>query len=57
MPFDSLFYNFRVSTLSSVSKRESMVIRIAKPNVSVPIDEISLSASQAVQLRKIVASL
>lgn len=56
MPFESLFYNFRVSTLSSVSKRESMVIRIAKPNVSVPIDEISLSASQAVQLREIVAS-
>lgn len=49
-------YNFRVSTLTSVSRRESLVLRIAKPNLIVPIQEISLLQDQAKHLQEISAS-
>lgn len=56
MPILSEIYHFRASTLLSVSKRESLVLRIAKPNLLVPIEEISLLQDQAEQLQEITAS-
>lgn len=56
MPILSTTYHFRVSTLTSVSRRESLVLRIAKPNLVVPIDEISLQAGQASKLCEIVSA-
>lgn len=49
----SELYHFRVSTLLSISKRESLVVRIAKPNLVVPLEEISLFPEQADHLKTI----
>lgn len=46
-------YHFRVSTLLSISKRESLVVRIAKPNLVVPLEEISLFQEHASLLKEI----
>lgn len=56
LPIQTETYHFRVSTLISVSKRESVVLRIAKPNLVVPLDDISLRVDQAAKLRELAAS-
>ncbi|QCR32847.1 competence type IV pilus ATPase ComGA [Lysinibacillus sp. SGAir0095] len=49
-------YAFRVSTLPSIFKRESLVIRILLQNARLPISSISLNTNSAKKLVQLVSS-